>query len=1192
MNADNKYPIKELREFQEKFASEKLLPNFAKLYSHHTRLNYQQSGLLGWNGTSEFNNRINDAIKLIDVGLFDKKHNGTNWRSTLRRAGEVLEWLSHPDLNTEKYPTRFLSAASYQLAGYPAMATGLLNAENFDFEDSDILRSLLSADFPQLDMYLHDYWSEEIGLDTQSIHEEMLIKELIRSLGVLNMYMRWGEESRISIAQEKLKAISKLQTHHEDPMSWLLSKLCSELFEEYYKNSLRDQVKSLKSLITTEGDKALDKYLRNSYLGKKSLVWSSQIKGIQQLLENKSFALCTPTGTGKTTIAELAIIMSLFKPNEFDEDSKWIEELLGDSLPSAIAIYLVPSRALATEVEIKLNTVFKDISDRPVKVTGLYGGIDWGPTDAWITSNEKTVLICTYEKAEALIRFLGPLFLSRVSLVVIDEAHSIQFDGKYESLISSDNRSLRLEALSNRLVMHLDEKNSKVIALSAVAAGGSDTLAQWVSGSQNAQAEATSYRSTRQLIGRLEWSKTGNYRILYDIMNGSDLKFERTLDEENVPFIPRPFTPFPIRYSEIPKMFTGKGPSKKLRPYLFWAAIQMAKKDALGNHSSVLISVTQFISGYAQDFLYTLEKLLKKIEIPEFFNEPTQESNKQLWEKCLRSCEDYFGNSSVEYKLLKKGIVVHYGNMPGLTARLLVEVINKKIVSIVLATSTLSEGINLPFETVIIPTVIRNQELLPIKEFSNLVGRAGRPGVATEGRTLVMLEDNPHDWGDRQPAVNYYTILNQLHNLEGNVSSAKSPIAELLRELESKWNIAFNSNDKKQFMKWLEETVPLKDEDNLTINLSSEELLDTLDGILISAIVELELIEEKTISLSDLEAKLQGIWRKSYAYFASVEREYLEKVFLKRGLSIQSNIYPNFVDRRKIYRTSLSPRFANELISLMPTIKMHLSNGVNYHGWDTDKRLGFILESASILFSLKKFHVKESVGSGKDPATMEEVLRWWLIPDQTVSKPKSTQLSQWVKYINSSFTYQFNWGIGTVISLILDELHDGRIIPTRLEDWTDSGLPWIIFWFKEMITWGTLDPVVAYLLARGVCDTRKDALELATQYYVFASELDVDVYNAVVIRDWVILQNIKSSKENIILMDDIPVHLIRDFTNQSTVEWLVYPIFREDKLIWIDPAGYELAYSFLPTNALLEISKIDYILNYKEKIVRVKKYIE
>jgi replicative superfamily II helicase len=88
-------------------------------------------------------------------------------------------------------------------------------------------------------------------------------------------------------------------------------------------------------------------------------------------------------------------------------------------------------------------------------ITGLYGGIDWGPTDAWLTSDDRTVLICTYEKAEALIRFLGPLFLARLSLVVLDEAHMVQFDGSMENLRNAESRSLRLESLIARLFVHV-----------------------------------------------------------------------------------------------------------------------------------------------------------------------------------------------------------------------------------------------------------------------------------------------------------------------------------------------------------------------------------------------------------------------------------------------------------------------------------------------------------------------------------------------------------------------------------------------------------------------------------------------------------------------------------------------------------------------------------------------------------------
>ena len=112
-------------------------------------------------------------------------------------------------------------------------------------------------------------------------------------------------------------------------------------------------------------------------------------------------------------------------------------------------------------------------------VTGMYGGTDWGPTDAWLTRGDRTVLICTYEKAEALMRFLGPFFLPRVSLVVIDEAHAIEFSGNVASLISGEARELRLESLAMRLLAHTDDAKVRFIALSAVAAEASNAIVRW-----------------------------------------------------------------------------------------------------------------------------------------------------------------------------------------------------------------------------------------------------------------------------------------------------------------------------------------------------------------------------------------------------------------------------------------------------------------------------------------------------------------------------------------------------------------------------------------------------------------------------------------------------------------------------------------------------------------------------------------
>src|SRR5258708_38401624 len=107
--------------------------------------------------------------------------------------------------------------------------------------------------------------------------------------------------------------------------------------------------------------------------------------------------------------------------------------------------------------------------------------------------------------------------------------------------------------------------------------------------------------------------------------------------------------------------------------------------------------------------------------------------------------------------------------MPGLMARYLTEVIQERIVHLVLATSTLSEGVNLPFETILIPSLLRRGNRLSVQEFGNLVGRAGRPGYGTEGTSLVLMENEPapsrqnrEAWAVRQARKRYFDLVDEL----------------------------------------------------------------------------------------------------------------------------------------------------------------------------------------------------------------------------------------------------------------------------------------------------------------------------------------------------------------------------------------------------------------------------------------------
>jgi hypothetical protein len=192
--------------------------------------------------------------------------------------------------------------------------------------------------------------------------------------------------------------------------------------------------------------------------------------------------------------------------------------------------------------------------------------------------------------------------------------------------------------------------------------------------------------------------------------------------------VPRPFDPHPPARNY-------DGPQKGLAPYALWAAMQLAAADESGRRAqSVLVSVVQGIANFSGWFVDLLEQW-SDAGLPTFFTPPSEETVEgQTYVSALAACEDLFGSDSREHQLLTKGIVVHHGRMPGRLPRLMVELVERRIIRIVLATSTLTEGVNLPFETILVPGISRLGSRIAASEFANLIGRAGRPGVATEAK--------------------------------------------------------------------------------------------------------------------------------------------------------------------------------------------------------------------------------------------------------------------------------------------------------------------------------------------------------------------------------------------------------------------------------------------------------------------------
>lgn len=1160
----------------------------AKLYSQRLRRDMGQAGLASFQA-DDVGRYLDEAALLIECALLERRADAAGpWRDGVKRAAELFEWLSQPSLRPHGAPLPLLAAAAYQVAGYPAMALGHLHREP-EQGDSQVLNHFLRADFPKAMELLTAYWDSQFERIGQQGSTDIdmgaeAVRQVLMCIGVVCTYFQTGNAARVDRALSKLDGLSDTFLLGRDTFSFLLAKLTAAAARQFVESSLWPSIDRIAQVSSPAAGVALVQFARLAYVNRRALVWPAQERGIARLAANSSFVLCTPTGSGKTTVATVAIVQALFQPPTTNPEREINEEARGN-----LVLYVVPSRALAAEVEARLSQDLRGIAADPIVVTGLYGGTDWGPTDAWIQTDRPTIVICTFEKADALLRYVGPLFLERVRLVVIDETHMVEQDvARSVGLDDGSSRSYRLEQLGARLFSARDRYAFRVVALSAVAARAAPALARWISGSPLEQPQTSTYRSTRQMLGRLEVGSGGQFRIRYDLMDGRSLRFE---DEQNAqtPYVLDPFPAFPGNWN------SAVGPEIAMRAPTLWAALHLAAERPDGSTPSVLISVTQNIEAFAASCAEFIEALDPAI-MPNF---RALDANDNAWTRCLASAADYFTRESVEYRLLAKGIAVHHGKMPGLLARRLKMAIDRGSVRVVIATSTLSEGVNIPVSYLLIPSVCRGAQPLSVQEFVNLMGRAGRPGVSPEGSTLVVLHERlaVHRSGGRtrQPQDRqwnaYTSLLTQVEQVTASAGTripedhGSSPLARLLDELERAWKTLTGNSDFGAFASWLEETSVPEETEDLG---GAYKYLDSLDSFLIAAIVEIEEMEGNSLGGAELENELKRIWRRTYAAAVAREEERLEAMWLLRGKSIPAH-YPDGDERRQIYKTSLPPRSARVLIKMESEVRSKLLEGVHYAIWNQEQKFQFIRAVLECMSRVPAFRISTSVGRQRNFQDWPQVLRWWVAKGTLERQPAAARIGAWYDFVAQNFVYRGTWGLGSIIGLSFDRDVGASRRALRIDDWPESGLPWIAFWLKELLTWGTLEPVAAFLLARGLAVDRPEAEAQAGGYYADLP-LDLEVgewLNPRRIREWI--EGRRGSPPSVPeRKSEIAVQAV---LQRPAFEYVysrvaVTPLWRGKQLIWIDAAGYDVARSVMPDEWPQEPSSYVFTLDVlKERVI-------
>jgi len=473
-------------------------------------------------------------------------------------------------------------------------------------------------------------------------------------------------------------------------------------------------------------------------------LWESQRRALQAgLLDNSSngLSLRMPTSSGKTRIAELAILRALTR------------------YPGDRVVYVAPFRALADDIESSLAPIFADLGFRVSSVLG------WFEVDELEDHllNSANILITTPEKLALLLRS-RPEFFENVALLVLDEGH----------IIEDVDRGAQYELLVTQLLRRIPA-HAQILFLSAVISSeNAADFAEWLCSDRSAVVE-TDWRPTRRLIGIFNAERN---RITYPL--------ESPVAGAPEPFVLRPASAHDyIDYT--PKLRRQKTVSfpKKSKGEL---TAELTVKFV--DQGPVLVFTTR--RDWAESVARTIERALQlrrqtpDATVPQAFT-TLQDSPDPAFS--VEVSEHWLGADSLLPTLLRKGIGVHHAGLPEAVRRAIEDDFRSGNLCVLVATTTLAQGVNLPIKTVIVHTVIRhiegaddeegeNKPIEP-REFWNIAGRAGRATQETEGHIVLVALD---DWSARQL---HQFVNEEPHPIRGRLFHLLEQIAEDRLTIES-----------------------------------------------------------------------------------------------------------------------------------------------------------------------------------------------------------------------------------------------------------------------------------------------------------------------------------------------------------------------------------------------------------------------
>lgn len=756
-----------------------------------------------------------------------------------------------------------------------------------------------------------------------------------------------------------------------------------------------------------EGKPLVERYIRAGLRCQPPILelWPSQAAALPAVndADRRDFCLKMPTSAGKTRIAELAILRFLV---DYQRE------------PQAKCIYLAPFRSLAVEVEGALR---RSLSSLGVEVSQIYGGFEITPADV-ASLDQYRVLIATPEKFDSLLRFV-PELADSVRLVIIDEGH----------IIEPGDRGLRFEFFVHRLLRRLPRPACRFVFISAVLPNAAQ-FAEWITGSPDGLVESD-WRPTRQMLGRLTWDGS-TIRIDYTHQGhapfGQDCFVPRFIERvscEGVSGLGRRRKPFPAdageAFASAALLFAREGTTLVFVP-------QKRNTEAFGRALLAALRVQRSLSDARG----------------ESFDLPVPGRGTPAWHRCRQVIEAELGGDSNLLGLLDEGILIHHGNLPWRVRVAIEELARSDGVRLIVATTTLAQGVNLPIKTVLVRGLhVGHNQLISPMTFWNICGRAGRAMKENEGQILFCIDRTAEP---RQRQRLEHDIVEVLRSLDR--VTVVSAMFRALRTIITAWVRAHPILDLASLCMYLAE-------DRFDWALPGDQgklrsLVDVMDGHLLALSEELGLdpADPDTIqgivqgSLLEIQLRCQEV--------IVVPPEAATGIFSARIGHIY-RAHPDASVRRRLYRLGMSLSSCLVIENAREELLALYLEARAWNDWMPERRRAQLARLAHFILQ-----IPDTAPESALPPEWQAILLSWLggvtVPEMIVDggiRRFTDDPGRLGALIEELCGYRLPWGLNG-ISSYLSDVSEGSV----------HGIPRVCAYFAGMVKYGVDDPVAVCIV--------------------------------------------------------------------------------------------------------------------------------